>query len=147
MTTITLNIPDPVLLEALQAAAAAEIELEELLLTRITASADQEEEPAIVQYNPEEVAQSVYQCARNFKVNDEFTVEELHRIGFGTPEWKALTAGQRIALGKAFRKLAEARTPVMTGPDGFPKGFISFERKDAQNRAIYSFQNTTSRPK
>ncbi|HIE5943656.1 single-stranded DNA-binding protein [Burkholderia cepacia] len=147
MTTITLNIPDPVLLEALQAAAAAEIELEELLLTRITASADQEEEPAIVQYNPEEVAQSVYQCARNFKVNDEFTVEELHRIGFGTPAWKALTAGQRIALGKAFRKLAEARTQVMTGPDGFPKGFISFERKDAQNRAIYSFQNSTSRPK
>ncbi|WP_126285714.1 hypothetical protein [Burkholderia stagnalis] len=146
MTTITLNIPDPVLLEALQAAAAADIELEELILTRITTSADQEEEPAVVQYKPDEIAYKVYQCARTFKVGDKFTVEELHRIGFGTPEWKALTAGQRIALGKAFRKLAEARTPVLTGPDGFPMGFISFEDKDAQNRAIYSFQTSTSRP-
>ncbi|MCA8301301.1 single-stranded DNA-binding protein [Burkholderia seminalis] len=146
MTTITLNIPDAVLLEALQAAAAADIDLEELLLARITASADHEQEPVIVQYNPDEIAQAVYQCARNFKVNDEFTVEELHRSGVGTPEWKALTAGQRIALGKAFRKLAEARTPVLTGPDGFPKGFVSFERKDAQNRAIYSFQTSSTRP-
>ncbi|WP_186150905.1 hypothetical protein [Burkholderia gladioli] len=147
MPTVLLNIPDSVLLEALQAAAAADIDLEELLVTRITASADHEDEPAIVQYNPDEIASKVYQCARNFKIGDQFTVEELHRIGFGTPEWKALTAGQRIALGKAFRKLAEARTDVVTTTGDFPIGFVVFEKKDAQNRAIYSFQNTTSRPK
>ncbi|KUZ78320.1 hypothetical protein WI72_25270 [Burkholderia ubonensis] len=144
MATITLEIPDSVLLEALQASAAAEVDLSDLIITRLTASADFDEAPETAPYNAEELAQTLYQVAGKFVIGSKFTVEELHIRQFGPQAWKSQTAGQRIALGRAFRKLAEARTDVVTANGGFPIGFVVFEKKDAQNRAIYSFQNSRS---
>lgn len=146
MATLTFEIPDAVLSEAVQSAIAAEIDLDELIIARIVAGADQDSVAPVNNFDVDSVARAIYQEARTFKVGDEFTVEELHRLKFGTAAWKTHSAGQRIALGRAFRKLAEAREPVLNIAE-FPIGFVAFERKDAQNRAIYSFQNHTSRPR
>lgn len=138
MSVIQLELPDYILLEAVQAAVAAEIELNELLVTRIVAGADLDEGPLSKALDVDVVARQVYQKAVMFDENDEFTVEELHRFAFGLSAWKTRTAGQRIALGRAFKKLVEMKEPIVGDIPLFKYGFVEFLRKDGQNRAIYT---------
>jgi hypothetical protein len=134
MPMVTITLREEVLLEALQAALSSGLSLDQFISDRIEAVA--EPEITAENFDAESVAQEIYAKAAELKKGDEFTVEELHRFAF-PGQWKNRTAGQRIAIGRAFKKLADAEHPLKW-TNSLWQGFVVFLRKDSQNRAIYS---------
>lgn len=134
MATLILDIPEEVLLEVTQAAHLAQTSVDDIIITRLIASSGNNQLAA--EFDGEAIAHEVHAAASHFKVGDEYTVEELHRLAFGLAVWKSRTTGQRISIGRAFGRLVDAGVRFKYLND--THGTVKFLRKDAQNRAIYT---------
>lgn len=138
MAQITLTFSDTVFRAAFNAAAEADVSIEDYIAQSVITATSLEEDDD--DFDADSIAQTLYEKAAYLaKLHDEVTVEHLHNHLIPEP-WTKRTPGQRKSIGRAFKKLANTRVQLPFTIKLKVPAYIAFARKDSQNRAIYRIE-------
>lgn len=133
MIPIILNFSEQVLQAALASANDAGLSLQDYISGLIRD--DSPETTVAENFTADVIAAQIYDKASIYKVGDQFNVEDLHRLACSAP-WTGRTTGQRISIGRAFKKLADAKQ-LLNYPNKLIRAHVTYVGKDQQNRAVY----------